>query len=187
MNATSFLTNHFLIAMPTMADPNFAQTVTYICEHNDEGAMGIVINQPVGVSFQEMLEQMEIDPDGADVAQVPLYLGGPVQQDHGFVLHSPVGNWEGSMKVTEQLAITTTPDILQAIVDGRGPDHYLVAVGYAGWGPGQLEQELADNCWLNVPADLDKLLALPMEARWAAAVSMLGIDPNSLSHDVGHA
>lgn len=181
------LRNHFLIAMPALADPNFSHTVTYICEHNDEGAMGIVINRPMEVSLAEVLSQMEIEPSNALDTSVMVNDGGPVQPEHGFVVHTPVGAWESSMQITDDIALTTSRDILTAIGHAEGPAHYLIALGYAGWGPGQLEEEMAQNAWLSGPANNDILFDLPLGERWEAAARLLGVDVNLLSSDIGHA
>ena len=187
MTETTYLTNQFLIAMPTLADPNFFQTVTYISEHNASGALGLVINRPLNLSLGQLLEHLQIVTDRPDLAALPIYHGGPVQPEQGFVVHSPVGHWGATLRVTDRLGITTSRDILQAVADGQGPTHLLVALGYAGWGPGQLERELVENSWLSSPADFDTLFHTPSERRWLAAAALLGIDLNLLSADAGHA
>lgn len=187
MAAPSYLTNHFLIAMPSLQDPNFARTVTYICEHNDEGAMGIVINRPLDLHLGDVLSHMDIQARGQQVAQLPVVLGGPVQRERGFVLHQPATDWDATLRITDAIGVTTSRDILAAIADGKGPEQVLVALGYAGWAPGQLEQEMADNAWLSGPADAEILFDLPYQARWEAAAALLGIDLNNLSDEIGHA
>lgn len=187
MEQTASLTNQFIIAMPALADPNFTHTVTYICEHNQEGAMGIVINRPFGLSLGEMLDHLEITPGPSVNRDQPVMAGGPVQNEHGFVLHTPVGDWDSSLQVTPDLALTASSDILSAIARGNGPLHYLVALGYAGWGAGQLEEEMASNAWLSGPADARLIFETPVEKRWSEAAASLGIDLNLLSSDVGHA
>ena len=187
MIETTYLTNQFLIAMPTLADPNFFQTVTYISEHNASGALGLVINRPLDLSLGQLLEHLEIATDRPDLAALPVYQGGPVQPEQGFVIHSPAGQWGATLHVTEHIGITTSRDILQAVARGEGPQYLLVTLGYAGWGPGQLEQEMADNAWLSTPADSDILFHKPSDQRWAAAAALLGIDLNLLSAHVGHA
>lgn len=187
MNKTSFLTNHFLIAMPALADPNFFHTVTYICEHNEKGAMGIVINRPMEVSLGDILKQLDIEPSQSTDTDHPIYDGGPVQREHGFVIHSPIGAWDSTLEVTPDIAISTSRDILTAIAHNEGPERYLIALGYAGWGAGQLEQEMADNAWLSGPADESILFDMSTENRWSAAAALLGIDVNLLSSEVGHA
>ncbi len=186
MSASTSLRDHFLIAMPALSDPNFDHSVTYICEHNEEGAMGLLINRKMPLTMAEVLTQMQIEPSSNFDTQLQIHEGGPVQPEHGFVLHSPVGAWESSLQVGEQIALTTSRDILSAIAHGEGPPRYLVALGYAGWGPGQLEQELADNAWLSCPADPRILFELPVEERWSAAAALLGIDLNLLSSEIGH-
>lgn len=181
------LTNHFLIAMPTLADPNFAKSVTYICAHNDEGAMGIVINRPLEIDLGEVLSQMDLDSEVALICQQPIYDGGPVHTDRGFVLHRPANTWDSTMQVTPEVAVSTSRDILAAISDGDGPEETLVALGYAGWGAGQLEAEMAQNAWLSGPADLDIMFASPVSSRWQRAADLIGVDVNAISHDVGHA
>ncbi len=183
----SYLTNQFLIAMPTLADPNFFQTVTYISEHNASGALGLVINRPLNLSLGQLLEHLQIVTDRPDLAALPIYHGGPVQPEQGFVVHSPVGHWGATLRVTDDIGITTSRDILQAVARGEGPEHLLVTLGYAGWGPGQLEQELAENAWLSSPADFDILFHTPSDQRWLAAAALLGIDLNLLSANAGHA
>lgn len=188
MIETTYLNNQFLIAMPSLADPNFFQTVTYICEHDESGAMGIVINRPLNLNLGDLLQHLDITAEpGARAITLPLYGGGPVQQEQGFVLHTPVGHWDASLQITDQLAITTSRDILYALARNEGPEQVLVALGYAGWGPGQLEQEMAANAWLSGPADPAVLFSLAHEDRWSAAAALLGVDLNLLSADSGHA
>lgn len=186
INETS-LRNHFLIAMPALSDPNFDHSVTYICEHTAEGAMGILINRQLTLTMAEVLSQMKVEPSRNFDTSLRVHEGGPVQPEHGFVLHSPTGAWESSLEVGADIALTTSRDILSAIAHGEGPQHYLIALGYAGWGPGQLEQELSDNAWLSCPAEPRILFELPMEGRWAATAALLGVDLNLLSSEVGHA
>lgn len=181
------LRNHFLIAMPALADPNFSHTVTYICEHSDEGAMGIIINRAMELPLAEVLKQMDIEPSKALDTNVMINDGGPVQPEHGFVIHSPVGAWESSLQISDEIALTTSRDILAAIGHSEGPAHYLIALGYAGWGPGQLEEEMAENAWLSGPANAEILFSLPLEKRWEAAARLLGVDLNLLSSEIGHA
>ncbi|HKK13960.1 MAG TPA: YqgE/AlgH family protein [Gammaproteobacteria bacterium] len=180
-----YLTNHFLIAMPTLADPNFSHTVTYICEHNEEGALGIVINRTMDMQVSEILSHLEIETTG-DYPDLPVYMGGPVQQDRGFVLHEPLGHWEATLPVTDSVGLTASRDILAAIARGEGPARQLIALGYAGWGAGQLEQELAQNAWLSGPADSRILFDTPDGERWQAAAALLGVDLNLISGDAGH-
>ncbi|MDE2088806.1 MAG: YqgE/AlgH family protein [Gammaproteobacteria bacterium] len=187
MDTPSYLTNHFLIAMPGLADPNFYHTVTYICEHNANGALGIVINRQMNIRLGELLSHMNLEAGSNEIANQPVYLGGPVQPEHGFVLHHPVGEWDATLKVSDTLGVTTSRDILSAIAHGTGPQKTLVALGYAGWGAGQLEHEMAANAWLSGPADEHVLFETPDERRWEAAASLLGVDLNRLSDEAGHA
>lgn len=181
------LTNHFLIAMPGMVDPYFAHSLTFICEHNESGALGIVVNKPIDLTLHGLFEQVGLTLDRADLMQLPVYFGGPVQMDRGFVLHRPCGSWQSSLLINSELAFTTSKDILQAISEGGGPDELLVSLGYAGWEAGQLEAEIAANGWLSVEADHSIMFDLPPEERLAAAMERLGIDLLSLSDQVGHA
>jgi putative transcriptional regulator len=186
MLETANLTNHFLIAMPSLMDPNFHQTVTFICAHNDDGAMGLVINRPMDLRLADILEQLEIEPSAPGVADIQVFEGGPVQRERGFVIHQPAGDWDAVLRVSDDLAVATSRDILAAIARGEGPPHSLVALGYAGWGAGQLEREMAENAWLSGPADLRILFDLPAEQRWEAAASLLGVDLRLLSTEAGH-
>lgn len=181
------LTDHFLIAMPTLADPNFSRTVTYICVHNEEGAMGIVINRPLDLALGEVLTQMDLDSDDPAITARLVYQGGPVHTDRGFVLHRPATSWNSTIAITPEIGVSTSRDILEAIASGAGPSDSLVALGYAGWGAGQLEQEMAENAWLSGPADLEILFQTPAERRWEYAARVIGVDLAALSHDIGHA
>jgi len=187
MSFTTSLTNHFLIAMPGLQDPNFSRTVTYVCEHTEHGAMGIVINRPMNIRLDEMLNQLDIVSSDRRVLETSVYLGGPVQLERGFVLHSATEGFDSTLSITPEISITTSRDILQAIADGKGPIHMLIALGYAGWGGGQLEQEIGANTWLSGPADAEIIFRLPASARWQAAAKLLGIDMNLLSGEAGHA
>jgi len=181
------LTNHFLIAMPTLADPNFSRTVTYICVHNEDGAMGIVVNRPLEFALGEVFVQMALDASDPAIAARPVFQGGPVHTDRGFVLHRPASDWGSTIAVTPDVGVSTSRDILAAIATGSGPADTLVALGYAGWGAGQLEQEMAENAWLSGPANLDIVFRTPPEQRWAEAARLIGVDLAALSSDVGHA
>jgi putative transcriptional regulator len=185
--ATARFTNQLLIAMPSLADPNFSRTVTLICEHNEHGALGVVVNRPTEVRLSELLDHLELTAANLDVASAPVYAGGPVQLDRGFILHTPLGTWESTLKISAELGLTTSLDILAAVAAGHGPKHSLIALGYAGWGAGQLEQEIADNAWLTVPNDSKILFELPVEHRWQAAAEKLGVDLNLMAGDAGHA
>ena len=181
-----YLTNQFLIAMPRMDDPNFAQTVTLVCEHSERGALGIVVNRPIEVTLAALFKQVEIALPDADLASQPVFFGGPVQFDHGFVLHRPVGAWKSTLPVGD-IGLTTSRDILEAMAGGRGPRQQLVALGYAGWAPGQLEDEIQKNGWLTVRADVDVIFDVPPEGRYDAAMHALGVNAANLSEEAGHA
>ena len=180
------LTNQFLIAMPSLADPNFYRTVTYMCAHSEEGAMGIVINRPTDLKLADVLGQMSIPLIDDAASDVAVLQGGPVCRERGFVLHQPAGEWDSTLKVSEEIGIATSRDILSEIAEGRGPEQSLIALGYAGWGAGQLEQEVLDNAWLSGPISSRILFDLPFEERWASAAQLLGVDPARLSGQVGH-
>ncbi len=186
MTESISLTNQFLIAMPALADPNFFHSVTYICEHTPEGALGIVINHPLDIKLSDVLQHMGIEAATPAIASLPVFMGGPMQRERGFVIHRPTGEWDSALKVSD-IGVASSRDILEAIARGDGPEQSLIALGYAGWGPGQLEKELADNAWLNGPADATILFNIPSEQRWQAAAALSGIDLNRLSGDVGHA
>ena len=180
------LTHHFLIAMPAMTDPHFARTLTYVCEHNEQGALGLVINRPIDMNLHGLLEQVSIAAASDALKSVAIHFGGPVQVDRGFVLHSPVGEWQSTLAVESDIGLTTSKDILEAVARGDGPRDMLVTLGYAGWAPGQLEHELAQNAWLTVPARRDVIFDLPSEERLPAAMGLLGFDYASLSDVAGH-
>lgn len=180
------LTSHFLIAMPAMSDPNFSRTLTFICEHNERGALGIVVNRPIEVTLASLFRQVEIAAPESPIADEPVFYGGPVQFDHGFVLHRPVGAWKSTLPVGE-IGLTTSRDILEAMSAGQGPRQHLVALGYAGWAPGQIEDEIRRNGWLTVEANLDLIFDLPPEARYEAAMHSLGVNAANLSEEAGHA
>lgn len=183
------LANHFLIAMPSMLDPVFGGTVIYLCEHNPGGALGVIINKPTDMTMNVLLERidlaLEIAPQPKTDEQV--MFGGPVQVERGFVLHSPVGNYSSTLRVTEEVALTTSKDILEAVAVGQGPDKILVSLGCAVWSAGQLEEEITRNGWLTVPADAAILFEVPVEQRFTAAMKLLGIDPSMLAGEAGHA
>ena len=181
------LTNHFLIAMPNMVDPNFSRSLTYICEHNDRGALGLVVNRPGDITLDALLGQADITLNNDEWKSVPVYKGGPVQTDRGFVLHRPVGSWQSTLAVNDVAGLTTSRDVLLSMVAGKGPEKMLVAIGYAGWAAGQLEQEIKQNGWLTVEADLDVVFNMPPEARLNAAMGLLGISFANLSDQAGHA
>nr|WP_233556501.1 YqgE/AlgH family protein [Noviherbaspirillum sedimenti] len=183
------LVNHFLIAMPSMFDPVFGGTVVYLCEHNAQGALGLIINKPTDMTMDVLFERIELELEIAPQAggNQPVMFGGPVQVERGFVLHSPPGAYSSSMRVTDAIALTTSKDILEAAATGKGPHKILVALGCTGWSAGQLEEEIVRNGWLTVPADPAILFDLPLEQRFAAAMKLLGIDPGMLAGVAGHA
>ena len=182
------LQHHFLIAMPNLKDPFFGGSVTYVCEHNDEGAMGLVINIPIDMPLYELLDQLDMPAEFAvPELEQPVLQGGPVAADRGFVLHSPMAGFSSSQMLAHNLMITTSPDVLETLGTEKAPEQYLVALGYAGWTPGQLEQELSENSWLTVPADTAILFDTPFAQRWHQAIGRLGIDSRHLSSQVGHA
>ncbi|MBI1942259.1 MAG: YqgE/AlgH family protein [Betaproteobacteria bacterium] len=185
------LTHHFLIAMPNMADPYFARTLTYVCEHNDQGALGIVVNRPIDMTLQALFERLSLHLKNNALADAPIYFGGPVQTDRGFVLHLPAGDWQSTLKVTcgvrDPIGLTTSKDILEAVGRGEGPAKMLVSLGYAGWSAGQLEHELTQNAWLTVEARDAIIFDLPAEERLAAAMELLGLDYARLADQAGHA
>ncbi|MBA4141520.1 MAG: YqgE/AlgH family protein [Nitrosospira sp.] len=180
------LTHHFLIAMPAMADPFFSRTLTYVCEHNEQGALGLVVNRPIDLTLKDLFDQLGISFDDQTVGGLPVMFGGPIQLDRGFVLHQPVGDWQSTMVVNHEVGLTTSLDILRAIASGESPARLLVALGYSGWAPGQIEHELSQNAWLTVPASPSIIFELPAEERLIAAMRLLGVDFSSLSDEVGH-
>ncbi len=189
MLKTTCLADHFLIAMPSLQDPTFFHGVTYICEHNENGSMGIVINRPLDIGLGQILAETDTHSEIEEINRRPVYLGGPVQNERGFIIHQPPGQWDNLLKVSESIGVTSSRDILEAIATNQGPSRILVALGYAGWGPGQLEQEMMDNAWLTVPAsDAEHIIFdLPDNERWQAAAALTGVDITRLSTDIGHA
>jgi putative transcriptional regulator len=185
--STANFTCHFLIAMPAMADPNFAGTLTYVCEHNADGALGIVVNRPTDMTLSALFEQVDLSLADQDLRARPVHFGGPVQTDRGFVLHRPLGNWQSTLAVTDDIGLTTSKDVLEALGSGAGPKDVFISLGYAGWSAGQLEEEIAQNAWLTVEADASVLFDTPVAERLPAAVRLLGIDLSRLSDAVGHA
>jgi putative transcriptional regulator len=186
MNQSTYLIDQFIIAMPTLADPNFFHTVAYLCQHNEEGALGIVINRSTDMKLGEIFKQMDIHVTSPASAEIPVFAGGPVQQDRGFVVHTSGGDWHATMAVSETISLTTSRDVLEAIAAGQGPEKYLVALGYAGWGAGQLEKEIMDNAWLNTPCGTQVLFDTPVNLRWSAAADQIGVDINLLTTPAGH-
>lgn len=180
-------TNQFLIAMPGMVDPNFAGSVVYVCEHKEEGALGLVINRPTELKLETLFERIDLKLEISPFKDLPVYFGGPVTPDRGFVLHAPLGAYGSTLPISDHLGLTTSKDVLQAVAEGKGPEHFLVTLGYSGWGPGQLENEVAQNAWLSVAADAGILFDTPPEQRFDAAIRLLGIDPVMLTSSAGHA
>lgn len=185
------LTNQFLIAMPGMSDGNFAGTVVYMCEHSDKGALGLVINRPIDINLQHLFEKVDLSLDRPDLASTPVYFGGPVQTERGFVLHESLddegGHYNSTLKIADGLEMTTSRDVLEALSNGAGPRRVFITLGYSGWGAGQLEEELARNGWLTVDAEPDIIFDTPVEQRYDKALSLLGIDRNFLMGEAGHA
>lgn len=189
MNTTGYLTGHLLIAMPTMLDPNFQRSVTYICEHSESGALGIVINQPLDMDLGQIFEQLSLGGSATnpELARLPVLRGGPVQLERGFVLHDSGGEFDSTIAVADEIRVTTSQDILGAMAAGRGPQRALVALGYSGWAAGQLEDEIGENAWLSVPASSEIIFDTPFADRWRCAAALLGVDPAALSPEAGHA
>jgi putative transcriptional regulator len=188
------LTNQFLIAMPGMGDGTFAGTVIYLCEHTEKGALGLVINKPIDITLKSLFEKVELSLDRDDLAEAPVFFGGPVQTERGFVLHEPLpegsaegGPYNSSLKVEGGLEMTTSKDVLEAISNGAGPKKVLVTLGYSGWGAGQLEEEMSKNGWINVHAEPGIIFDTPVSQRYDKALSLLGIDAGMLSSHAGHA
>ena len=192
--ATINLTNQFLIAMPGIADDTFAGAVIYLCEHTEKGALGLVINKPIDIKLKNLFEKVELTLDRADLVDVPVYFGGPVQTERGFVLHERLGGESGegghynsSLQIPGGLEMTTSKDVLEALSNGAGPKKILVTLGYSGWSAGQLEEEIGRNGWINVRAAPEIIFDTPVEQRYDKALSLLGIDPRMLSQEAGHA
>ena len=184
------LTNNFIIAMPGLTDPVFEKSVSYICQHTEQGAMGLTINRPTDITFSHFLAQLDIPLTDKTLASTPIYLGGPVETGHGFILHSndtEPHNWSQTLKINDDISLSSSKDILTAIANGEGPSHFLITLGYAGWSRDQLEHEMQQNSWLNVIADNNIIFSTPFEKRWEKAAMKLGIDINLISGDIGHA
>jgi putative transcriptional regulator len=185
------LTNQFLIAMPGMAGDTFAGAVIYLCEHTDKGALGLVINRPIDIKLRNLFEKVELTLDRDDLADEPVFFGGPVQTERGFVLHERLGDdgghYNSSLQIPGGLEMTTSKDVLEALSNGSGPKKVLVTLGYSGWGAGQLEDELKRNNWINVSAAPEIIFDTPVDERYGKALSLLGIDPRMLSQEAGHA
>ncbi len=181
------LTDHFLIAMPAMTDPYFSRTLVYIAEHNDQGALGVIVNRPIDMSLATLFEKIDLPLEAHGFADLPVFFGGPVQTDRGFVLHRPVGEWQSTLAINQHVGLTSSRDVLQAVAREGQPQDVMVTLGYSGWSAGQLEQELAQNAWLTVPAEARILFDLPYEERLASAMETLGIDFTNLAENAGHA
>lgn len=185
------LTNQFLIAMPGMADDTFSGAVVYLCEHSEKGALGLVINKPIDITLANLFEKVDLSLEGNDLAEQPVYFGGPVQTERGFVLHEKLGSTESPYNSTLQipggLEMTTSKDVLEALAHGGGPKRVLVTLGYSGWAAGQLEDEIGRNGWLTVDANREVIFDTPIEQRYDRALALLGIDPRMLSQEAGHA
>ena len=183
--------DHFLIAMPSMLDPVFGGSVVYLCEHNADGALGVIINKPTDMTMDGLFERielrLEIAAGRAPVDKQPVMFGGPVQVERGFVLHAPAGEYSSMIRINHDVALTTSKDVLEAVGSGSGPQQFMVSLGCAGWGAGQLEDEIARNGWLTVAASRDIIFDTPVEERFTAALALLGIDPMMLSGEAGHA
>ena len=187
MTTSDYLINQFLIAMPNLADTNFSHTVSYLCQHNEEGALAIVINRPTGMNLGNILEQMGINSSSQDINNTPVFAGGPVQQERGFIIHNKDSStWDSSIPISDTTCLTSSRDILEAIAEGKGPGQFLVALGYAGWGSGQLEKEIINNAWLNTPYEETILYKTPIKQRWTEAANQIGIDINQLTAPAGH-
>ena len=187
MDSSGSLCNQLLIAMPGMADPNFNSTVTLVCEHNAEGALGIVINRPMEMKLGGLFEQLDLTEADPSLADHPVLLGGPVARERGFVLHNPGADFESSVAVSPEVQLTLSRDVIDAMAAGKGPDRSLVALGYAGWDAGQLEAEMLSNTWLTVPASPEVIFDVPFADRWRVAARIIGIDISQISPDAGHA
>ncbi len=187
MGSSDFLANQLLIAMPSLADGHFAQTVSLICEHSDKGALGIVLNKPLGMKLGDVMAQMKLEPTDNRISEQAVLRGGPVHTDRGFVLHRPGGSWDSTHKISKDVQVTTSRDVLAAIARGDGPMDAFVALGYATWDAGQLEQEMLDNAWISLPVDDRIVFELPFEDRWQASWQLLGVDSSRVSFVAGHA
>ena len=186
-SSPDYLTGQLLVAMPAMGDPRFSRSVIYMCVHNEEGAMGLIINKLADtLSFRELLKQLDIENLGG-APKLPIHFGGPVETGRGFVLHSSEYNRDGTIEVADGMALTATIDILQDIAEKHGPEKFLLALGYAGWGAGQLDGEIQQNAWLHVPSDLELTFGQDNEGKWEHAIAKIGVNPSLLSGEVGHA
>jgi len=180
------LSNQFIIAMPGLMDPHFQKSVTYICQHDENGSLGLTINRPIDFTFSELAKQMEIEITTPEAASIQIYSGGPVAANQGFVLHSSEKTWQYSLVINKEFTLSSSRDVVQAIAHGDGPEKYLVALGYSGWGAGQIENEILQNSWLNTQADEHIMFDLNYNLRWEAAAKNLGFDINLISNEAGH-
>lgn len=182
------LEHHFLIAMPSLDDSWFEKTVIYMVEDNEHGSMGLVINLPHQLNIDELLNHFDYVPDRPyDFLSKPVMTGGPVDMERGFILHHPIGNWKSSMSLSDRLAMTVSDDLLEALAHNEGPEEFLVCLGFSGWKPGQLAQEIQANSWLTIPYNQSLLFETPIETRWEVALGTLGISPEFLASEAGHA
>jgi putative transcriptional regulator len=187
MSDSGYLTNQLLIAMPTMGDPNFSQTIALICDHSARGALGLILNKPLPMRMGEIFEQLAIELPGGPLSDRQVLRGGPMQTDRGFVVHRAGGEWDSTLKVSDSIHVTTSRDILAAMARGEGPGEAVVALGYAGWDGGQLESEIRANAWLSAPVDSGIIFDLPFESRWHAAARLLGVELSRISPVSGNA
>ncbi len=184
---SGYLTNRLLIAMPSLSDPNFAQSVAFVCEHSERGALALVLNKPLPMLLGDVFSQLDIVVGSSDLSAKPVLRGGPMQTDRGFVVHAARGEWDSTLRVSEEIHVTTSRDVLAAIANGTGPDPAFVALGYAGWDSGQLENEIRANAWLIAPVSPKIIFDLPYAARWGAAAKSLGVDLSRMTHLSGNA
>ena len=187
MDLKDSLSNQLLIAMPGMADPNFSTTVTLVCEHNSDGALGLIINRPLDLNLAGLFEHLDMPETDAALASHPVLMGGPVAHERGFVLHNPGDEFESSVRVSPDIQLTLSRDVIDALAAGAGPERSLIALGYAGWDAGQLESEMLNNAWLTVPASPEVVFDMPFADRWSAAAQSIGIDISKMSAHAGHA
>jgi putative transcriptional regulator len=187
LKATGSLAGQLLLAMPTLTDPNFSRSVVLICEHNAEGALGLIVNRPLHLNLGQVLDQLKLEHAGAGVATRPVFSGGPVETQRGFVLHDSPQGFVDSLQVGDALAVTSSETVLASIARNEGPRRFMVALGYAGWSPGQLERELGENAWLSAPSSPALVFDTAVEERWREAAARIGVDPSRLSAETGHA
>ena len=181
------LTDHFLIAMPAMEDPYFAKSLVYVAEHNDQGALGVIVNRPIDMDIATLFQKIDVPFESTTLARLPVFFGGPVQTDRGFVLHRPLGSWQSTLVVNQEVGLTTSRDVLLSVGHAGHPSDMVITLGYSGWGAGQLEHELAQNAWLTVQADARILFEMPHEEKLPSALELLGVDLTNLAGQAGHA